>query len=73
LVENVMGRELVENVRIPSYGERGSKIAEKNRHMIFERSPTSSSTTTKTTREPSLENPCQNLQWCFLINDRMLI
>jgi len=28
---------LAENVRIPLYGERGSKIAQKNRHMIFER------------------------------------
>jgi len=30
-----MGRELAENVRIPSYGGRGSKIAQKNRHIIF--------------------------------------
>jgi len=32
-----MGEGLAENVRILSYG-RGSKIAQKNRHMIFEHS-----------------------------------
>jgi len=39
LVENVIwGEGLAENVKIPSYGRRKSKIAQKNRHMIFERS-----------------------------------
>jgi len=32
------GKGLAENVRKPSYMGGGSKIAQKNRHMIFERS-----------------------------------
>jgi len=39
LIENVIwGEGLAKNVRIPSYRRRGSKIAKKNRQMIFERS-----------------------------------
>jgi len=39
LVENVIwGRGLAENVGIPSYGGRRSKIVKKKRHIIFERS-----------------------------------
>jgi len=38
LVENVIwGEGLAENVRISSFGGRGSKIAQKNCPMIFER------------------------------------
>jgi len=33
-----MGEGLAENDRIPSYEGRRPKIAQKNRHMIFERS-----------------------------------
>jgi len=42
LIENVIWgrgwRGLAENDRIPSYRGKESKIAQKNRHMIFERS-----------------------------------
>jgi len=34
------GRDLAENVRIPSYEGVGLKLLKKKRHMIFERSLT---------------------------------
>jgi len=39
VVENVIwGEGLAKNVNIPSYGGKRSKIAQKKRRMIFERS-----------------------------------